>query len=809
MPHMATIAKLKLVYLVALVILIIFSSTEAEYRSFNNAQLSSDCTCYPVNKDFNETITDAVNKDCRKCYVFSYNFTLDQNWAANVWISSKNASQHKPLLIVVRESLSVMSFQVPQTFDGNSFSEVNHTLCPLANYFDKELKASKQDIFVEISSQSDNFVGFEMKMVKDHDFVIVKEKSLTFNITPSQPRVMQYNMEKDLRAVRIEAQSSDESCMILAIQNIQCPFYDSEQTVEHSGFYQTLMKQSGIAITKETFSLGRLYIVLILKPSNADCIECCHTASVKQQYSKEVTVTIVPAITDEEYYEAVFGAFGFYIVIYLFSFIICIFLFVKHRRNTAESKTVDVESPTIQNYGTSSESEGSESSSDLDNRSLNDVAGRRSPISLDETDIDTLPDASVDKNVVRTKPILFVSDLSRKNEKHLSERSKVYSWNLLTIAIFYGLPVIQLVYINQRIVNLTGNQDLCYYNFLCSHQVWVFSDFNHVYSNLGYVMLGILFLMLVCRRESQDKSYMKDRCRAGQMELTGLPHHYGLMYAMGWALIMEGVLSASYHVCPNRANFQFDTAFMYVIATIYMLKLYQSRHPDITAKSHTTWTVLSIVVIIGVGGVLKGGTILWLFFVFAHVIATFLVSAKIYYMGRCKFNRGLFARIRQAIKLDMAAQSYSPQYTGRFVVLGVAVLLNLAADLFGLIKQPENFGAFLLGIFIMNLLLYLIYYTIMKIRYGEHIRWIPFMYMVLAFFCWGVALYFFLAKNTSWQVTPAESRERNKHCIILNFFDHHDIWHFISSCALFFSFMVLFTLDDDLISTPRNRIIVF
>lgn len=44
---------------------------------------------------------------------------------------------------------------------------------------------------------------------------------------------------------------------------------------------------------------------------------------------------------------------------------------------------------------------------------------------------------------------------------------------------------------------------------------------------------------------------------------------------------------------------------MYVIATVCMLKLYQARHPDITAKSHTTWMVLSIVVIIGVGGVVS------------------------------------------------------------------------------------------------------------------------------------------------------------------------------------------------------------
>ena len=44
---------------------------------------------------------------------------------------------------------------------------------------------------------------------------------------------------------------------------------------------------------------------------------------------------------------------------------------------------------------------------------------------------------------------------------------------------------------------------------------------------------------------------------------------------------------------------------MYVIATVCMLKLYQARHPDITVKSHTTWMVLAIVIIIGVGGVVS------------------------------------------------------------------------------------------------------------------------------------------------------------------------------------------------------------
>ena len=37
----------------------------------------------------------------------------------------------------------------------------------------------------------------------------------------------------------------------------------------------------------------------------------------------------------------------------------------------------------------------------------------------------------------------------------------------------------------------------------------------------------------------------------------GVPQHYGVYYSLGLALIMEGLLSAAYHVCPNQNNFQF------------------------------------------------------------------------------------------------------------------------------------------------------------------------------------------------------------------------------------------------------------
>lgn len=87
-------------------------------------------------------------------------------------------------------------------------------------------------------------------------------------------------------------------------------------------------------------------------------------------------------------------------------------------------------------------------------------------------------------------------------------------------------------------------------------------------------------------------------------------------------------------------------------------------------------------------------------------------------------------------------------------------------------------------------------------------------------------MYFFLHKGISWSVsfyifcfdefsinffqeTPAESRQFNQECKLFRFYDFHDIWHFLSAVGMFFTFMVLLTLDDDLSHTHRTQIVVF
>lgn len=51
----------------------------------------------------------------------------------------------------------------------------------------------------------------------------------------------------------------------------------------------------------------------------------------------------------------------------------------------------------------------------------------------------------------RTKACLYVSDLSKKDHRILKAKSRLYVWNLITVAVFYSLPVIQLVFTSQKV----------------------------------------------------------------------------------------------------------------------------------------------------------------------------------------------------------------------------------------------------------------------------------------------------------------------------------------------------------------------
>ena len=75
---------------------------------------------------------------------------------------------------------------------------------------------------------------------------------------------------------------------------------------------------------------------------------------------------------------------------------------------------------------------------------------------------------------------------------------------------------------------------------------------------------------------------------------------FSLFYTMGLTLVMIGVMSSCYHLCPTNVNFQFDTTYMYLLAIFMSINLFKSRHPDLSPDAITAFTFLSASVAMGV-----------------------------------------------------------------------------------------------------------------------------------------------------------------------------------------------------------------
>ena len=126
-----------------------------------------------------------------------------------------------------------------------------------------------------------------------------------------------------------------------------------------------------------------------------------------------------------------------------------------------------------------------------------------------------------------------------------------------------------------------------------------------------------------------------------------------------------------------------------------------------------------------------------------------------------------------------------------------------------LIFFESEFPTVLLFMFMANFFSYLIFYCCMKFHTGERKTLSCFTFLCLAIIFALPAGNFFMTKVKATGLSPAESKAINKDCFYNNFYDHHDLWHFLSSFSLFFMLMFLLTLDDDIAFRPQIDIQVF
>ncbi|XP_066917123.1 SID1 transmembrane family member 1-like [Clytia hemisphaerica] len=809
----------------------------------------------PVQNAILDKVYDGHVKDgVEDIYFFNLTETrLKQNGTVRIRVCSPDASPDTPIFFVARLLRGVISWSLPYNAGEKSYNYFTQTICRSIDGNDLH---QVESFYLDVSTL--NPIGFSYRMIakSDLDYQLSTGKVHTASTTPAELLFFTYSFLPDDERVLVTATSASKTCAVLIVQNVKQCASLTQSTAANTGMHATMTKQAGIVV--ERGHLEKIFIVFMVKATDTDCTtrknsinpfsqandgdhlnplkfipkrtkaDCSLYGDGSRNKTIEIEVISLPKVKD--YVEpvlmplAVYGSF-YIVALFVMAAYWCTsetggksfytYLFPKKVKKEGEEDEEDgagggrsdeelLESDRLLPPGGSNSVNSynavPQSPNAVNDNEDFDEEDLRSPLA-DKNEYDFLDDRHHDKDVYRLNLKLTVVDTSRKSYKKLEKKFNIYYWNLMTVGIFYALPVVQLVLTYQRVTNESGDQDICYYNFFCARPYHILSAFNNVYSNIGYMLLGLLFVFFVMRRDRI--AYMHHVKNPDKYQKYGLPKHYGIFYAMGWALFMEGVMSGCYHVCPNYSNFQFDTAFMYILGILCSLRLYQARHHDIFINGHFAFAGFAFVIFTSVIGVVYRSEGFFITFCFFHIMACFYLSLQIYYMGRAK----------TALVLMWHSRGYKicsrPQYPVRFMLLVVFMGINIALSLYGVTNEVKDFATFLLGIIICNGLLYVGFYCIMKLYCGEKIKLFPVIFALASMVTWGIAIKFFVAGLTDWQTTAAQSREGNRKCIIGNFYDDHDLWHFLSACALFFSFMCVLTIDDDLDKTERSKIKVF
>ncbi|XP_021962965.1 SID1 transmembrane family member 1 [Folsomia candida] len=742
-----------------------------------------------------------------------------------------------PLLLTVSQGKHVSSFDLPHNFTSKESSiqpSTYHiwakTICidvdriPTAEPFRNKVQIS----FVA-STCSSHSVQFRVILYHYRASLSLRldGESTNLLVAPTTSTFFRYDWNEDGNAadtiiIKLEAEQDrdrcDEekcNCMTASVQSLSCPVYDEVSTMRHSGYWQTFSSTAGITVERKELPSG-FFLILVTEFEDAVCrnkdgydsdqprgvdptaITRYDKSLQKQKQTipsglareKSVSIRVQKMLSYSEYVWPTFFPLIIYVVVILITFVVYIWF---HREN-------------VRRYVTSNK-------------------------------------RPVVKSFLRSEKYICSSshEVDGWKREKLESKSSRYLWLLITVAIFYCIPVFQLIINYLGIVYRTGEQDICYYNNLCSLPLNKIMDFNHIYSNIGYLIFGVLFIVftLIRQRTMEGRRgffvfQIKPVCCSLLDTLPrrveyGTFDQYGIFYSMGFALFMEGFLSASYHICPNKANFQYDTSFMYAMAVLSYVKIYQFRH-FLYMNELMAFLLLALVLTCTVFGLFSTSLAYKILLSLVHLGLVIAFQFFLLFISRDRDSQWeevptwkqawnvLLELLGIQTNNDRPNLLLKHHPNKSLLIWSVAWNILLVINSWTLV-YGTNFATQVLYILLANLALYVVYYCIMKVIHGEFegffshgIRnptlgcWI---YGFISLLFWIPGLYFFMNPLSTWELSPASSREINESCNLLHFYDNHDIWHLLSAPALFFSFMMFLTIDDGLIGRHHESIPVF
>ena len=394
---------------------------------------------------------------------------------------------------------------------------------------------------------------------------------------------------------------------------------------------------------------------------------------------------------------------------------------------------------------------------------------------------------------------------------------KTYSYLTGIVGAVLMVGAFQFVFANWDTMIQEGDRDNCYYNDFCyrvaSHDI----PFNLMISNLTYIVHGLILVVWVLILETKVNLRCKSGRAAGEAAAVKDKYCFSIGYAFSWGLVFEGLFSTLYHFCPSRFTFQFDSAFMFIIAGLIVLLLYNgieqnccpssgnAKHP-VGASNFFLFFIVPLFTFnyfgvlfnsdSGLNKVMQG-------FFFAFLIIWWLVmdfwafhKLDIHKKIRgddCKDKCGAFLFLLGGLIVPcgifMLYLFSDLAQVFLFACIACSVVAILAkAKLWKKLcrcecgctcdcNNPRNRKVILQGLFII----------------------------VTIFILFAAFAIFKALPTTNKTSSPENSRDQNEECGILGFFDWHDLWHFLSSFALLMGAFVIMSISSAAEQSPQAK----
>ena len=398
---------------------------------------------------------------------------------------------------------------------------------------------------------------------------------------------------------------------------------------------------------------------------------------------------------------------------------------------------------------------------------------------------------------------------------------KTYSYITCIVGCVLMVGAFQFVYADWYLMIQEGDRDHCYYNDFCYRVLYYDIPFNLMSSNFAYILHAFILALSVWYMESE----LLARCKkirqtqpppvAENAECNSTEAHkrrisFSVGYAFSWALLFEGLFSMLYHLCPTKMTFQFDLAFMFVISGLIVVVMYNGiqlnhageRGGHVGASNFYLGFIVPLYILNYLGSLnhSKEGLIptaawatplaLWVFFIFNWV------GYKLYLENWCLLI--LWRWVVKNCRLQCVGShswnpnNYSPQNVkeGKFVCLMIGLIVAvLMFCLFSVTKYIGSLPHALLFTCILESVI-VICWKLRKccclwrdLGYKKFPCVIIYVLTTLALGFSALAFFIGLA-TTDKAETPEISRNKNHKCIIIDFYDYHDLWHILSSFAL-------------------------